>query len=105
MLAATLNPEQCLRVLIPIVMNSEESICLAAVKIESLVVKESELALIQRMAADLIPGLMKVRFGSMGRAVLLMVRVMMRIFLVTRAAITKRARFERPACFAWFAFT
>uniref|UniRef100_A0A1I8FAB9 TOG domain-containing protein n=1 Tax=Macrostomum lignano TaxID=282301 RepID=A0A1I8FAB9_9PLAT len=58
-LSACLPADQILRVLIPIVLDSEVPITLAAIKMEMRVVQEADSGLLERLLAELCPGLVR----------------------------------------------
>ena len=60
-LANSIPPEQCIRVLNPIIQTADYPVNLAAIKMQTKVVENMTKDLIDKMLPDVIPGLLKVR--------------------------------------------
>ena len=59
-LASSIVPEQCVRVLIPIVQTAEFPISLAAIKMQTKVMEIMPKEVLEKMVGDIIPGLLMV---------------------------------------------
>lgn len=60
-LASSINHEQCVRVLIPIIQTAEYPINLAAIKMQSKVMEIIPREVLDKLLSDIIPGLLTVR--------------------------------------------
>lgn len=60
-LAGSIHPEQCIKVLCPIVQTADYPINLAAIKMQSKVVERIAKESLHQLMPDIIPGLLQVR--------------------------------------------
>jgi len=60
-LASSIHPEQCIKVLCPIVQTADYPINLAAIKMQSKVVERIAKESLHQLLPDIIPGLLQVR--------------------------------------------
>ncbi len=62
-LAGSIHPEQCIKVLCPIVQTADYPINLAAIKMQSKVVERITKEALHQLLPDIIPGLLQVSFA------------------------------------------
>lgn len=68
-LAGSIHPEQCIKVLCPIVQTADYPINLAAIKMQTKVIERIGKESLLQLLVDIIPGLLQVRAAPRCRAV------------------------------------
>lgn len=68
-LAGSIHPEQCIKVLCPIVQTADYPINLAAIKMQTKVIERIGKESLLQLLVDIIPGLLQVRATPRCRAV------------------------------------
>lgn len=61
-LAGSIHPEQCIKVLCPIVQTADYPINLAAIKMQTKAIERIAKEPLHQLLSDIIPGLLQVRF-------------------------------------------
>lgn len=67
-LASSIHPEQCIKVLCPIIQTADYPINLAAIKMQTKVVERIARESLLQLLADIIPGLLQVGWAPCPRA-------------------------------------
>lgn len=68
-LAGSIHPEQCIKVLCPIVQTADYPINLAAIKMQTKVIERIAKESLLQLLVDIIPGLLQVRYATLHNTV------------------------------------
>lgn len=90
-LAASIHPEQCLKVLCPIVQTADYPINLAAIKMQTRAIERIAKEPLNQLLSDIIPGLLQVRSLSQRTSCTVPALLHSSPFVSFRATITQRA--------------
>lgn len=67
-LAASVHPEQCIKVLCPIVQTADYPVNLAAIKMQTRAIERTAREPLHQLLSDIIPGLLQVRPPTLPRS-------------------------------------
>lgn len=65
MLATSISPEQCIKVLCPIIQTADYPINLAAIKMQTKVIERVPKEILAQLLPEIVPGLIQVREHKM----------------------------------------